>query len=546
MKNSGETRLDWLYSLKKKILLGLFGILTLSIILTMVFIAVMLRDRLIKDSKHKTQELSNAIQSSLSSLMLKRDPDMIQGTIENIGSNNHSILKAFILDKHGRIAYSSDKNEIGRILDRYKEESCLGCHQKTGTVPSDNTIIIYNNDSKLLRNVKVIYNSESCHGCHPKSDRINGKLIIDRSLKSTYSLITSIELMIFISGIVCIIFLIPFFSRVLTKGVNQYIDEIVHQNIELKLLYVMIERLSKTIDMEELKIIVIEIIKESLDADEVDVIFHKDTREYRVTAWSRDKGSVSRKKVDRDDPLFLIINNWLDGKITEEEISKDKNLIYLPIKKTDIDLALIIIRKTEGIFAPMRLGLLRIMSSHISVAFENAMLYHIAITDELTNLFTQRHFRTSIDRHFLDYEKYGEKLTLLMLDIDDFKKVNDTYGHMVGDSVLKDVAERIMLSIRDNDLAFRYGGEEFTVILPSTDSGGAKHVAERIREDIANHVFEDGTSNLKITVSIGVSTCPDNANTVRDLILTADQALYGAKHTGKNKVVVSEANKNNK
>lgn len=540
MTISLEKQLSWLYSLKKKILVGLLSILTISIGLTMFFIAFMLRNSMLDDSKFKTEELSNAIQSSLGSLMLTRDPDVMQSTIENIGKSNHSIVRAFIIDKKGRVVYSSDRNDIGRMMDKLNEKSCQVCHQTKGVVPHEETIIIKDKGSELYRNIKVIFNQESCHGCHPASDRINGKLIIDRSLKGTYSLIASIELLILASGFICLIILVPFLSKILSKGLNTYIEEIVHQNIELRMLYVMIERLSKTIDLDELKAIVIEIMKEALSPDEIDIIFYKGPKEYRNTSWSKAKDKITRKKIEKDDPLSSIIGNWLDGKLGAEEISKDGKLIYLPIKKSDKNLALIIIRKTDEAFAQVRLGLLKIMTSHISVAFENALLYLIAITDELTGLYTPRYYRSYIDNKFADFEKYGEKLTLLMIDIDDFKKVNDRYGHMTGDSVLKDVSERILFSIRDNDLAFRYGGEEFVVILPSTDIAGARHVAERMRENIAENIFEKGSLDLNITVSIGVSVCPDNANNAKDLMLTADQALYKAKKTGKNRVVISE------
>jgi diguanylate cyclase (GGDEF)-like protein len=104
------------------------------------------------------------------------------------------------------------------------------------------------------------------------------------------------------------------------------------------------------------------------------------------------------------------------------------------------------------------------------------------------------------------------------------------------------VARGIVDSLRDNDdLAFRYGGEEFSVILPSAGLRGGTLVAERIRENISKSVFEKGSYNLKVTLSIGVSACPDNALTIKDLILGADKALYEAKKSGKNKVVVCES-----
>ncbi len=541
MRNLSGKGNDWIYPLKRSILFGILGALILFVVITVFFIAAMLRKNLIDDSTAKTRELSSVIKSSMRTLMLVRNPDQIQDTIESIAKDKSSIVKAFILDKSGRIAYSSDRGEIGKTLDRYHEKSCHGCHQRAGMIPPENTIILESNGSKLHRNIKVIYNEEACYGCHSASDRIIGKLIIDRSMKGTYATIASVEAVIFGSGLICIIVLIPFLSRILSKGVNKYINEIVNQHDELKMLYIIIERLSKTIDMDELKPIVIQLIRDALDPDEIYLVFHKQYRDPRITVWSGSSNAVTRKKFEKSDSLWPVIEQWVDGKLQEEAISKDGLQLWMPIRKGEINHALIIANRKDGFCDPISLRLIEIMSRHISVAFENALLYHIAITDELTALFTKRYFRTSVNRKFADYERYGEKFSLLMLDIDNFKKVNDTHGHMVGDSVLKNVARNVLISIRDNDLAFRYGGEEFVIILPSTDAEGARVVAERIREEVESRVFEEGTLDLHVTISIGVSNCPGNACKVKELIAKADKALYRAKKDGKNRVAMCES-----
>ena len=174
------------------------------------------------------------------------------------------------------------------------------------------------------------------------------------------------------------------------------------------------------------------------------------------------------------------------------------------------------------------------------MAFENALLYQIAITDELTGLYSKRHFLSSIEKRFALYERYGEKMTLLMLDIDDFKKINDTYGHPAGDHILKQIGRTVMNSTRGGDLDFRYGGEEFTVILPATDSAWGVFVAERIRKRIEGEAFTIDNMTVNLTVSIGVASCPEHAVTIKDLIVKADRALYEAKRNGKNKVVLTE------
>ena len=535
-----EKDLDWLQPLRKKIITGLLGILVISVSITMIFIAISLRSCLIRDSRIKTQELGSAVESSLSSLMQARDPEMIQQTIDSIRNGSGSIVKAFIIDRNGRIAYSSDKTEIGKTLDRLSERSCHGCHREAGTSPPETTLIMKSMGQEVQRNVKVIYNKPSCYGCHPQTERINGKLIIDRSLKATNQLILQIVLFILGAGVLCLLMVIPFLSRVISQGVNRYIREILLQNSERSLLYMMMERLSKTIDMYELEHIIVEIMRDTFLPDEIDLLLHRDGKELKRISWPSEDNRVDRKKIEQGTDLSTLADEWAAGRITEHHVADDGRTILIPVAKGNRRFALIAARKNEGTFNPERLNLISAMASHVAVALENAFHYTMAITDELTQLFTQRHFRSIIDREYQEFERFGKKITLLMIDLDDFKKVNDTYGHVTGDSLLKGVAAGILKSVRYHDLVFRYGGEEFAVILPSTDLKGGKHVAERIRRNICDARFEDGGVSIQITTSIGVASCPESATGIRDLILSADNALYAAKRNGKNCVIAAD------
>ncbi len=531
-------KIDWLYNLKRKILLSILFVLTVSILVTMVFIAVKLRDTLVNDSKTKTQELAVTIDANLHHLMILRSPDAIQDTLEKLVEKNDTVSLAFILNNQGNVIYSSDKAEIGTFLDKYKEETCRVCHTSSGAAPATDAVVL-DTDGETHRNISLIYNEKSCYECHDSAYSINGKLIIDRSLESTFSLITEIELILFGSGLVCLLILVPLFSKLLSRGIDKYILEIFTRNEELRLLYVMVERLSKTLDMTLLKEIVIEIFKDILTADEVILVLGRGQQDYSVSVWTSESGQVERKKISGDDSENEILQNWLDGKIDATRVSADAREIYMPIEKGGNRLALVVAKRNDGSFDKTRLNLSSVISSHIAVAFDNARLYYIAITDELTKTFTKRHFRQCIDKSFSDFQKYGNKFALLMMDLDKFKQVNDTHGHVAGDAVLQKLGEILHQSIRENDLVFRYGGEEFTVILPATDAKGAHFVAERIRAATEAAVFEPGTIDLKLTISVGVATCPD-APSIHDLIVAADQALYAAKDQGRNRVVLSE------
>lgn len=182
------------------------------------------------------------------------------------------------------------------------------------------------------------------------------------------------------------------------------------------------------------------------------------------------------------------------------------------------------------------------IASELLVAVENSRLYkltrRLAITDELTGLNNYRFMQQRLEEETDRAKRYHKHLSLLMLDADDFKGFNDSYGHVAGDVALAELAQVIRRQVRDVDLVCRYGGEEFAVVLPETDSAGAFVVAEKVREAVASHVFSngDGEPCCSLTVSIGLATYPVHAESRETLLREADDALYRAKNGGKNRV----------
>lgn len=183
-----------------------------------------------------------------------------------------------------------------------------------------------------------------------------------------------------------------------------------------------------------------------------------------------------------------------------------------------------------------------------AASVENVALHELvseqAVTDELTGLANNRAFRETLDKEAARAARFRHDLSLLILDIDDFKKVNDKYGHMQGDAVLRSIGSILDAESRAIDEPARYGGEEFVVALPETDPGGALEVAERIRGRIEQEPVPrvEGRGKIKVTASLGVATMPAVGVEVADLFAAADAALYEAKRTGKNRVRVAEGN----
>ncbi|MCA9408836.1 MAG: GGDEF domain-containing protein [Candidatus Omnitrophica bacterium] len=160
----------------------------------------------------------------------------------------------------------------------------------------------------------------------------------------------------------------------------------------------------------------------------------------------------------------------------------------------------------------------------------------IAITDGLTGVNTRRYTMERLNEEYQRSKIKKIPLSFLMIDVDFFKKINDKYGHLSGDQVLREISEVIKENIREIDIAGRYGGEEFCIVLPDTDKAGAQYVAGRIRKAAEDKIFKVYDNSLKVTVSIGTATFPLDAQKVEELIDKADWALYRAKKQGRNRI----------
>jgi len=181
-------------------------------------------------------------------------------------------------------------------------------------------------------------------------------------------------------------------------------------------------------------------------------------------------------------------------------------------------------------------------ADHVALAIQNARLFSevqlLASTDSLTGLHNRRHFIEMSKREFGRARRYQRPLTAIMMDIDHFKQVNDTYGHAVGDQALQIVAERLRKTVRDIDILGRYGGEEFAALLLETDLDEARIVAERLRQCAAEPPINIEGSTLTITISVGVASLDKGYTGLDTLLVRADQALYIAKQAGRNRVSV--------
>jgi diguanylate cyclase (GGDEF)-like protein len=187
------------------------------------------------------------------------------------------------------------------------------------------------------------------------------------------------------------------------------------------------------------------------------------------------------------------------------------------------------------------LAQLAVVAAHAGVALRNAERYRRArdraFVDDATDVYNARYLLEALDREVRRSERYGNELSILFIDLDRFKLVNDNYGHLVGTNVLRQLSRLLTQCVRQMDTVARYGGDEFTILLSDTGERGARVIAERIRKWVAEYAFEaDGGRTLKLTCSLGLSTYPAHGRTREALLDAADKAMYRAKSQGRNRV----------
>ena len=314
------------------------------------------------------------------------------------------------------------------------------------------------------------------------------------------------------------------------------------------ILRIIVERVAEATGAERCSIVLVS------DGDEGYVLASHDDPELKDLPIDLSRYPEIKEAVRTKSPFFadeMTSHPVMQGVKQYIKQLQGKSVLIVPIVFNDRVLGTIFLRtkkKAHG-FNKDEIDFCRIVANTSYHAIKNARIYQklteekeylreAAIRDHLTSLYNHNHFYLRLEEDFERARRYGIPLAIIMIDLDNFKKVNDTYGHRTGDVVLKETARAIRGAIRRSDLVARYGGEEFAVILPHTDLRGASGEAERIRKVIEGHNYS-GLPDVRITASLGVAAFPHEKITEPgDLVTLADDALYRAKHSGRNRVVV--------
>ncbi|HNS10722.1 MAG TPA: diguanylate cyclase [Candidatus Ozemobacteraceae bacterium] len=334
-------------------------------------------------------------------------------------------------------------------------------------------------------------------------------------------------------------------------------NELDHKVFNLMTLQQSSKVLSSTLDLNELINISIDMFLETVWANKgVLMLFSDERPELEVKAFKgMSKADVDALKKDPAEAWAMttiekekkpIFAQEISGRSYQAYTTVNRELpfaVYVPmLKEGELYGVVKVGAKINGqAFSENDLEFFATLASQAVIAFENARLYSLAITDSITKLYVHRYFQMRLDEEVARSRRYNSTISLLMCDIDHFKPINDNYGHQQGDAILKEVSKILRKNVRNTDIAARYGGEEFAIILPETTQADAKIVAERIRRDVAHFDFPSiipGQPSVKCSISIGVAGFPLNADSKDQLIQKADSALYKAKGGGRNKVVL--------
>ncbi len=354
------------------------------------------------------------------------------------------------------------------------------------------------------------------------------------------------------------------FASVLLKNLNLAQEELRRSNEELSLRARQLEALN-SIGRE---------ITANLDLDGVFETIHTqcarlvDATSFTICLYNRERAEIhyaylvrdGRRRAARTEPLARDAVSWViksgrpvsvkDTLAREEELPLElsdhesglRSLLAIPLVRLDNEVTgvLSVASPRPDAYTARHQETLVAIGQTAAIAIENARYYEMATVDQLTKLYLKDYFHLRIEEEMNRARRYGHAFSVLMMDIDSFKELNDAHGHLAGDRFLRSVGEVIKGSLRSHDIPCRYGGEEFAVLLPETEPAEAIVIAERIRRTVAETRIREGRKMIGTTISIGISSYPRSARrSASDLLRKADGALYQAKREGKDKVIAA-------
>ena len=570
------------WTLSVKIALGiaaiLIAVMSASVILNVIFV----RNQLMADNRNYALHLSEVTEAGLENAMIIKDPEKIKSIMKSIGSRAN-IMGVAIFDKRGEIKYSINPGDVGRTFSK-NDPMCIICHGGTLSDQTQTVILPSKQDARILKVVRPIMNQPNCQGCH--RERVLGMLMVDLSLAEVeqratamlgqqmrQSLATVVIVIIALIGFMYLIVTRPLahFVRITRAIDNGDLDKRVNptHKDELGELGASFNRMvesmaARTQELERLNEIAATQITARRRAEEV---MQESEERYRslvelspeaVVVHSEGKIIYINKSGEKifgaSDPGEMIgkpIKDLVHPDYWERVSERVKQVLE---KKEPTPLQELIFNRLNGVsinvetagvpitFSGKIASLTIVRDISERKRMEKALrdsekrYRELSIVDGLTLLYNSRHFYFQLKIELDRSNRYGQPLTLLLLDLDNFKHFNDTYGHVEGDQVLRRLGQVVKRCLRETDFAYRYGGEEFTIVLPMTTSADGAITAERIRTEFKKETFSPAPGqDVHVTVSIGLAQYKPKEE-MKVFVHRVDQLMYRGKKNGKDNV----------
>ena len=584
---------DIFSSIRFKLLASLFIALGCSIAISLFGIWSYEKKQYVQIAQQEAMQAGRTIQKSLWAAMLANDQQAIQQTVNEV----HAIVQPStisIVGNNGKVSVSSKNALMGTIVDRDTDPSCTVCHTDKNIVPQKNAVFLETEKGLFLRNIIKIVNKPPCYRCHSAEHENLGIFVYDADFTPVTKMLRTVASRTILTGLLTFVGLIIILSlvinryvhypikqlvkgtlqvgrgdfrhwvqvdvggefqemadsfNIMSRAIGRYIDEVKQKNRETKILYSFSRELSKVIEWHQVKKTVVSLLYETFPVEHVSLVVLHESKENSIELAWRKKGErrYGHDEYRLDDPGMALpvcvekdIQKWLQGQINEPLFTHNDSKVLVPLFSGEQSLGLLCVQ-TEG-QQPFNLSekhLFPALADNVAITLANARSYHMAITDSLTSLYTKRYFQTRLKQSVtIHSDGTSPGFCVLLLDIDHFKQVNDTYGHPAGDEVLMQFAGLIKENIRHMDIPCRFGGEEFVVLLPEEENlQAAKETAERLRSEIEKFSFTAaGCPPIHKTVSIGMACYPLHGTSGEDVVKAADIALYEAKNSGRNQV----------
>ena len=599
-------RLAWHRRLSVRVGIGVLAILGLSLPVLLFWLDhdAEVENRI--NRQNHAERISTLISGALSERMLAGGGARVWHGVTTLAEQMRATGTALwvqILSRDGQVKVSTDPRLLEH---RYRpdEPGCADCHGQGAAKPAFPVLVSTQDmDGRPIRRIFTpIEKQPACSQCHAETEAFRGMLAIDFDRTGeiaerreriqqllVVAAVSAVFIFLLIQWLLDRLINIPLTrlsaatgtlaigrldARVSVTGndeigllggrFNEMAARIEHQvgdlargNQELDLLYRLMVELSASVSVGDVQSIVLQLLRDRLHPDYLAFAVETAEGEWDC-AWVGEHGESGRLRGQgdltdliwlQDDKLNAAMPNLsttaakraLDEQcIVHQPESSGCNCV-VPFMHNGRPIGLLYAGRTLA-SSTMDTQILTNLAAHVGLALSNARNFTHAITDGLTGLFNKRYGADRLTGLIYDARRYRFHLCLVMLDIDHFKRVNDTHGHQAGDTVLREVAQRLRSALRQSDLAIRYGGEEFMLLLPHTDQDNALAVTEELRLAIANVPFPLDTAGqtLAITVSLGVAQLAAE-DTPDTLISRADQALYRAKRGGRNRVETAGA-----